>query len=50
VDLLTFLELDAQIADTFSRTLDAQTGLVDSASALLTLTGETDALRLLESF
>lgn len=47
IDLLTFIELDKQIADTASLTFQAQRALVDSISKIARLTGRNDLPELL---
>ncbi len=44
VDLLTFLELDSEVAETFDRILAAQLNLVATLMALLALAGSDDPL------
>ncbi|MBI4242445.1 MAG: TolC family protein [Candidatus Rokubacteria bacterium] len=44
LDLLTFLELDDAVSETYERILQAQLGLAAAAAELLAATGETDPL------
>lgn len=50
VDLLTFLELDSSAAETYDRTLDAQTELAAALAGLLTATQDKDAAASLGSY
>ena len=50
VDLLTFLEMDDSISETFNRVLDAQLDFAAKAAELLAATGEQDLLVQLQSF
>lgn len=50
VDLLTFLELDNSVAETFTRAQDAQVELASMAVELLAMTAERNALTKFESF
>lgn len=50
VDILTYLELDAETAETFGRALDAQRDLVEAALTLLTLSAEDDMSAALAGF
>lgn len=50
LDLLTFLELDGSISDTFNRVLDAQTDFAARVADILAATGETEVLEKLVSF
>lgn len=50
VDLLTFLELDGSVAETFARAIDAQAELAAKAAEALALTADRDALTKLASF
>ena len=45
IDLLTFLELDGSVAETYGRVLDAQAQLAVKAAEVLSLTAAPDALR-----
>ncbi len=50
VDLLTFLELDGSVAETYGRALDAQADLAAKAAGVLALTADRDALTKLATF
>ncbi len=50
LDLLTFLELDGSVSDTFNRVLDAQADFAARVADLLAATGESDVLEKLGSF
>jgi outer membrane protein TolC len=50
VDLLTFLELDGSVAETYGLALDAQADLATKAVEVLSLTADRDALTKLASF
>ena len=50
LDLLTFLELDGSVSDTFNRVLDAQADFAARVADLLTAAGESDVLEKLGSF
>lgn len=50
LDLLTFLELDGSVSDTFNRVLDAQANFAARVADLLAATGETEVLEKLTSF
>lgn len=50
VDLLTFLELEGSVAETFALAHDAQSELVIKAANILSLTADRDALAKLASF
>jgi hypothetical protein len=50
VDLLTFLELDDSVSETFGRVQNAQRALADAWTAIMAAVGERDALALLASY
>jgi len=50
VDLLTFLELDGSVTETYGRVLDAQADLAAKAAEVLALSADRDALSKLASF